>query len=442
MSVSAARAGPVAVERRRTGIGTAYRVEIAKISSQLLPRLAAVACILGPLAFTVFINTQASAPADSLFGRYVHSSGFAIPLVVLNFAGIAGWPLLTSIVAGDIFAGEDGRSTWKTLLTRSCTRSDVFAGKCLAAATYSTVMVALLAVTSTLAGVLIVGTQPLIGLSGQLIPTGHVFVLILESFAMALFPTLAFTCVGILLSVTTRNSMVSVLGPPVIGLLMVLVSLMGSGVIVRSMLLTTPFEAWHGILVDPARTAPFLVGLITCAAYAVLCLDIARRAFRRRDFAGEGRGAVTWPRIVRGSLVAVGVTGVLIVAAVLDRTWITSQRLEGSIAPTFRNLVALQQDMIGQGDRAQAIRTFPFCKRESVVTGTGSGSGDDWVCQLYVDGPHLRGLSAAYTLTVKPNGCYTADGPPSVIGPQHIRTTDGATALNPLYAFDGCMIVP
>jgi ABC-2 type transport system permease protein len=442
VSAQAAQAGPLAFERRRTGVGTVYRVEIAKIRSQLLPRLAVVACVLGPLAFTVFINTQSSTPADSLFGRYVHSSGFAIPLVVMNFLGIAGWPLLTSIVAGDIFAGEDGRSTWKTLLTRSCTRNEVFAGKCLAAATYTTVMVALLALTSTLAGILVVGTQPLIGLSGQSIPAGHAMALVLGSFGMALLPALAFTCLGLLLSVTTRNSMVSVLGPPVIGLLMVLVSLMGSGVIVRSMLLTTPFEAWHGILVDPARTAPFLIGLITTAAYAVLCLDIARRAFRRRDFAGEGRAAVTVRRVVRGSLVAVGVTGVLIVAAMLDSTWITSQRLEASIAPTFRNLVALQQDVIGQGDRAQAIRVFPFCKRESVVQGTGSGAGDDWVCQLYVDGPRLRGLSAAYTLTVKPNGCYTAEGPPSVIGPQHIRTSGGKTALNPLYAFDGCMIVP
>jgi ABC-2 type transport system permease protein len=442
VSVSAAQAGPVAVERRRTWVGTVYRVEMAKIRSQLLPRLAAVACILGPLAFTVFINTQSSTPADSLFGRYVHSSGFAVPLLALGFAGIAGWPLITSVVAGDIFAGEDGRATWKTVLTRSVSRSDVFWGKCLAAATYSTVMVALLAVSSTVAGILVVGHQPLIGLSGQTITAGRAIGLILASFGMSLLPALAFTCLGILLSVTTRNTMVGVLGPPVIGLLMVLVSLMGSGVVVRSMLLTTPFDAWHGLLVSPMRIAPFLVGVVASAAYAFLCLDVARRSFRRRDFAGDGRGVVSWPRIARGAVVAVVITGLLVLATTFDTTWITSQRLESSISGTFRNLVVMQQDLIGQADRATAIRVFPFCKRESVVTGTGSGPGDDWVCQLYVDGPHLRGLSAAYTLTVKPNGCYTADGPPTVIGPQHIKTADGTSTLNPLYAFDGCMIVP
>jgi hypothetical protein len=29
-----------------------------------------------------------------------------------------------------------------------------------------------------------------------------------------------------------------------------------------------------------------------------------------------------------------------------------------------------------------------------------------------------------------------------VIGPLHLKTPDGGTALNPLYAFDGCMIAP
>ena len=134
MSVASAQAAPVPATRRRgSGIGAVYRVEIAKITSQWLPRTAAAACLVGPFAFALFINTQSSVPADSLFGRWVHSSGFAIPLVVLGFAGIAGFPLLASVVAGDIFASEDRQATWKTVLTRSCSRGDVFWGKTLAA---------------------------------------------------------------------------------------------------------------------------------------------------------------------------------------------------------------------------------------------------------------------------------------------------------------------
>ena len=86
-------------------------------------------CLVAPFAFAIFINTQSSVPADSLFGRWVQSSGFAIPFVLLGFAGIAGFPLIASVVAGDIFASEDRQSTWKTVLTRSCSRGERVRGQ-------------------------------------------------------------------------------------------------------------------------------------------------------------------------------------------------------------------------------------------------------------------------------------------------------------------------
>ena len=80
---------------RSGGMSAVYRVELTKVSAQLLPRLAAVVCLLGPFVFALVMRSQASTPADTLFGRWVTSSGFALPFVVLGFAGIAGFPLLT-----------------------------------------------------------------------------------------------------------------------------------------------------------------------------------------------------------------------------------------------------------------------------------------------------------------------------------------------------------
>ncbi len=77
-----------------------------------------------------------------------------------------------------------------------------------------------------------------------------------------------------------------------------------------------------------------------------------------------------------------------------------------------------------------------------MVRGTGSGAGDDWDCHLFVNGPRFRGLGVDYTVNVKTNGCYTAEAPASVVGPLHIRAAGGRRVVNPLYAFDGCMIVP
>jgi ABC-2 type transport system permease protein len=442
MSAVAPRAKARGTEQHRTGIGTVYRVEIAKITSQLLPRAAVLVCLVGPFAFALFINTQTSVPADVLFGRWVHASGFAIPFVVLGFGGIVGFPLLTSLVAGDIFAGEDGHATWKTVLTRSCSRLDIFAAKCLAAATFSIAMVALLAVTSTVAGVVIVGTQPLISLSGEALAPGRAIILIVESFGIALLPTLAFTCVGILFSVASRKSIVGVLGPPVVGLIMLVVSLMGSGALVRSMLLTTPFEAWHGLLVAPPRSEPLVLGALVCAAYSYLCLDAARRSFRGRDFAGEARSVVAWSRLARWAVVGLIFAGLLSVGTALDRTWISSPRLGSSFAATFKNLAVLQESVRGQSKVRSNFNVYSSCRRESVVSGPSRGAGDDWTCRLFVDIPALRDLPFEYTMTVRANGCYTAEAPPSVIGPLNLRRAQGGVARNPLYAFDGCMIPP
>ena len=237
-------------------------------------------------------------------------------------------------------------------------------------------IVTLLAVSCLAAGVLLVGTEPLIGLSGALLSPGRAFVLVAEAWAIALIPALAFTALGVLFSVGSRNSLIGVLGPPVVGLVMVLISLLGSGFVLRTLMLTSGFEAWHGLQLDPPKYGPFVFGAIVAAAYAYLCLDAARTILRRRDFAGEGAMPLRWSPLVRRSvLIAVAVVAVLAVASRLDPTWITADRLEASVGQTFRNLVVVQQTMQGQPAKAASIGVFPFCRREARAERPEPGRG-------------------------------------------------------------------
>jgi ABC-2 type transport system permease protein len=420
-----------------------YRVEVGKIVSQLLPRIAALVCLVGPFAFAAFIKTQSQVPADWLFGRWVQASGFAIPFVMLGFAGLAGFPVVASLVAGDIFASEDRQSTWKTILTRSSSRGDLFWGKTLAACTFSVAIVGLLAVSSLVAGVAIIGTKPVIGLSGTSIEAARATRLVLESFAIALVPTIAFTCVAIFFSVVSRNSVVGILAPPAIAAVMVVLSLLGDGIVVRSMLLTTPFDAWHGLQIAGAPPTPLWIGLLVSAVYGFLSLDAARRSFRRRDFAGDGPAPLSWSRLARGVYAVVVVAAILAAGTFVDRTWITSRHVEASVGGTFEQLVIIQQGLLGRRIEPGSLRVYPFCKRESAPFGPSTGAGDDWTCSIYADGPPpLSRVAVGYTLTIRPDGCYTAEAPPEVIGPAHLKRAGGGTAINPLFAFDGCMVAP
>jgi ABC-2 type transport system permease protein len=90
-----------------SGVASVYRAERRKLAAQLSTRLLALLCGLGPFAFAVVLGAQGGNPADTIFGVWVHSSGFAIALVVLSFAGSWGFPLVAGVLAGDMFSAED-----------------------------------------------------------------------------------------------------------------------------------------------------------------------------------------------------------------------------------------------------------------------------------------------------------------------------------------------
>jgi ABC-2 type transport system permease protein len=264
----------------------AVRWELRKLRAQLRGKVVLVAALLGPIPIVLIIHGQSRPPKDSLFGRFATDNGFALSLLVLGFAAQWALPLLTAIVAGDIFASEDQHGTWKTVLTRSTSRSRLFWAKALVACGFAVLVVALLAASTTAASLLIVGHQPLIGLSGQTIAPASALRLVAASWATTLPPVLGFTCLAVLLSVWSRNPAVGIAAPVVIGLVMQLVGSLGGIDPARQGLLTTPFDAWHGLLAAPHFTGPLTQGLAVCALWSVLTLAAAYVLLRRRDITG------------------------------------------------------------------------------------------------------------------------------------------------------------
>src|SRR6478752_616047 len=162
---------PAAARRRPTLLDT-LRWEASKLAAQARARVALLVCLLAPIAIVAIINGQQRPPKDSLFGRYIHASGFAVALLILGFAAQWILPLLTALVAGDIFASEDQHGTWKTVLTRSATRAQLFWAKTITAIAFAVLALAVLAASTILSSVVVVGHQELTGLTGQVIPSG------------------------------------------------------------------------------------------------------------------------------------------------------------------------------------------------------------------------------------------------------------------------------
>jgi ABC-2 type transport system permease protein len=350
--------------------------------------------------------------------------------------------VIAGVVAGDLFSSEDRYGTWKTVLTRSASRQDVFVGKVLAATLFATALLALATLASLVAGLIFTGGQAMVGFSGKLISPGACVALLVISWLVSLLPLLAFMSLAVLFSVTTRNGIMGVLGPVLVALVMQLLALVGKGSIVHTLLVGSAFNDWHGLLVSHRFYGPLIQGSLVSLAWIAACLGGSWAIIRHRDFAGAPvPRRAGWITAVRVVAISAGVIAFLGAASNWGPVAITQSRVQNSFTPTFTNLTFLQQQELGRNVPAGAkLSILPSCRRRA---GTSQGPGDDWACMLDVLIPQpganpFNPTIVTYDVSVQSNGCYKADAPPSFVGQQMMRAAHGRLVVNPLFTIYGC----
>jgi ABC-2 type transport system permease protein len=271
---------------RGPGALTVYRWELRKLRSQKRTYLGLGAAILVPSIFVVAVAIQGGEAQDVPFGRYIDTTGLAIPLVMLLFGSIWFFPLITALVAGDIVANEDQNGTLKTILTRSVERHHVYLGKVLAALTYAVTAIVLAGVVATGLGVIVSGFEPITSLSGTVVQPGRGLALVAASHLVYLIPIIAIASIGLLFSTIFRNSAAAVVGTLMFSLLLQLVTIVPGLDGLRPYLLSTQFDAWQGLLRTPVDWAPMVRAAWVCALYALPALGAGLIVFVRRDVAG------------------------------------------------------------------------------------------------------------------------------------------------------------
>jgi ABC-2 type transport system permease protein len=273
--------------RRRPGIATVYRWELTKLRYQKRTYLGLGASVLVPILFAVAIHFHHNHRGGGFaFANYLDRSGLAVPLVILLFGAVWMFPLITALVAGDIFASEDHNGTLKTVLTRSLERQELFIGKTLVAATYAIVAILLDGTVAVIAGSIESGFNSLQSLSGTIVSAPKALELVYVSLLVYLIPIAAIVCIGLLLSVVTRNSAAAVVGTLMISLLIQLIGILPGLQGAQPYLLSTQFNAWQGLLRTPIDWSPIIQAAWVCALYGLPSLFAAFLVFLRRDVAG------------------------------------------------------------------------------------------------------------------------------------------------------------
>jgi ABC-2 type transport system permease protein len=434
---------PAAPVARRVTVARGYRFELVKLLSQWRVRLLVLACWIAPAIFVAGVSQQSSLPVDTLFGRWMHATGWAGPLVVLGFSGTWALPLLTSIVAGDVFASEDRLGTWRHLLVAVRSPRRIFVAKALASLTVILLMVIGLAVSSSVSGIIVVGNRPLVGLDGHMLAPGDAAAKVLLAWICVLAPTLALAAIGLLGSVILGRSPMGLLLPAVVALAMQLAQLLPMPVALRLALPSYAFISWNGLFASPAQLGPLLIGIVVSLVWALTATGLALTLFLRRDFTNSTHDTSGRRAITAGLLPLVGLVG-LTVAVLAPATGATGSGIEQvkvqrSLATGFAHLYRLQAQQLHRPEVTEAqLGATASCNKGGGLV-AADGPGNDWRCVVTWHLPGVTAIATAiYQLDISPNGRYVADGdgPKEVNGYFPVRTATG-DAANPLWQFDG-----
>jgi ABC-2 type transport system permease protein len=270
---------------RRPGVGRVYRWELRKLVAQKRTFIGVGAALAVPLIFIIALlaDTDGGGPEGVPFGEYVRESGLAIPLVCLYFGAIWLLPLITALVAGDIVAAEDHNGTLKTILTRSVDRWHVFAGKLLAALTYTLAILTTYVAVGVVVGGIAFGFEPLTTLSGTTVGVGRALYLTAAGTLTYALPLMAIASIALLLSTLSRNSAAAVVGTLMVSIALQIVGSISALDFLDPYLLSTQFNAWEGLLREPVDWDPVIRAAWVSALYAFPAIAWAFTVFLRRD---------------------------------------------------------------------------------------------------------------------------------------------------------------
>ena len=428
---------------RPADLVSSFRFELVKLLSQWRIRILLVACWVGPAVFIAAASQQSSLPSDTVFGRWMFATGWAGSLVVLSFSCSWALPLLTALVAGDVFAAEDRLGTWRHLVMAVRSPRRIFVAKSLASTAVIVVMEAGLAISSMGGGIAAVGAQGLVGLDGGSIDAGHSARLVLVAWAYVGAASLAYAAVGLLGSVVLGRSPMGLLMPALLAFLLQAAQLLPMPAAVRLALPSQTFLAWRGLFTSPAQTGPLVVGLLVSIAWVVVATTLAYLLFVRRDFADLAYDGSGIRSLLVGALSLTALVGasiaVVAVATPATGSGIEKPKVEQSLATSFAHLYRLQLRELHRPDvTEEQLRTSASCYRAG-SQGNDQGPGNDWRCVVswHIPGATAVG-TAIYQLDVAAEGRYVADGdgPREVNGYFRVRTPTGDTP-NPLWQIDG-----
>ncbi len=197
-------------------------------------------------------------------------------------------PFLITLVSGDLLAGEASAGTYRMLITRPISRTQIITSKFLAGIIYTTLLIIWLALTSLILGSIILGTGELLVANSQgiiVFASNDILWRFLCAYAYAALAMSVVASLAFLFSALVENA----IGPIITTMAVIIVFLILSAIPVefiksiKPFLFTNYLLDWMLMFKDPIDSVEILKSVSILFAHVIGFYFLALFIFNRKD---------------------------------------------------------------------------------------------------------------------------------------------------------------
>jgi ABC-2 type transport system permease protein len=267
-----------------------FRVEWMKALRRWRTYLIAAALAAIPIIVVLALKLSPPTGPDSGDGppflEQILSNGMFAALTGLVVIQPFFLPLATGLFAGDSIAGEAQGGTLRYLLIRPVPRARLVLAKYASAMTLLATMLALVAVSGTVAGGIVFGLHPIVTLSGTTLTMGASVLRLLETAGYMILAVSGLAALGVFISTLTDSGPGAAVATIILAITSEILDNISSLHAIHGLLPTHGWQAFIGLFRTPVDLGPMRNGLAISLAYTVIFLGAAAYRFSRRDVAG------------------------------------------------------------------------------------------------------------------------------------------------------------
>ncbi len=271
------------------------QIELSKVFSRTRTYIGfiaiAILVLVLEIAFYLDGNRFIDFATQSLDQSFIFTgklmNGYLVCFIVLQSL-IIHVPLLVSLVAGELLAGEATSGTFRFLLTRPISRTQVVSAKFIAACMYTIALVLWLSFVSLGLGKLLFGSGDLIVMKTDMITIFSADDVMWRfgcAFLFAMLSMCTIASLALLFSSLVENAVGPIVSTMVVVIVFVVISAMDVQILnnVKPLLFTTHMNAWKLFFEETLDKQAILTSALVLLGHILAFLGITIVVFNKKD---------------------------------------------------------------------------------------------------------------------------------------------------------------